>query len=120
LISYKGRSLTLNPAEVGDFWKWANRFWKGAVNFRIWERQHEEDLVGWAGGIAACVTALCPTALCIGTDCPSDWKSNVHYIGAIILFSSTVYFCLIAFLGQVNTKIKEDETLGSTGNSPKK
>lgn len=120
LISYKGRTLTLNPDEVGGFWKGANKFWKGAVNFRIWERQHEEDLVGWAGGIAACVTALCPTALCIGTNCPSDWSSNVHYISAIVLFSTTVYFCLAAFLGQVNEKILKDESLGRVGYTPKK
>jgi len=83
-------------------------------------RKLRENLVGWAGGIAACVTALSPTSFCIGTNCPSDLKSNIHYIGAIILFSTTVYFCLVAFLGQVNTKIKEDEATGVVGFTPKK
>ena len=83
-------------------------------------RNLRENLVGWAGGIAACVTATFPTAICIGANCPSDWKSNVHYIGAIVLFSTTVYFCLVAFLGQVNTKIKADEATNVVGFTPKK
>ena len=120
LISYKGRKTIIRPDDVGSLWKWISRFWKGAVNFRIWEKKHEEDLVGWAGGIAACVTATCPTAFCIGPDCPSDWKSNIHYIGAVVLFSTTIYFCLVAFLGQVKAKIKEDEAIGLIGNTPKK
>lgn len=82
-------------------------------------RNLRENLVGWAGGIAACVTAIFPTAICIGVNCPGDWKSNVHYLGAIILFSTTVYFCLVAFLGQVNAKIKEDEVNGMVGYTPK-
>ena len=83
-------------------------------------RNLRENLVGWAGGIAACVTAISPTAICVGVNCPSDWKSNIHYLGAIILFSTTVYFCLVAFLGQVNAKIKEDEVTGVVGYTPKK
>ena len=83
-------------------------------------RNLSENLVGWAGGIAACVTALSPTSFCTGANCPSDWKSNVHYMGAIVLFSTTVYFCLVAFLGQVNMKIKEDEATGVVGFTSKR
>lgn len=120
LMSYKGHKPTIHEEAVGKFWKWVSRFWSGAINLRIWERKHEEDLVGWFGGIAAWVTAIFPTAICIGENCPSDWRSNIHYLGAVILFSTTVYFCLVAFLRQVNAKIEQDEENGLTGNSPKK
>lgn len=111
LISYKGRKPDLHKNDIGIFWKWMSKFWKGAVNFRIWERKHEEDLVGWVGGIAAWVTATYPTARCIGKDCPYDSISCIHYIGAVILFSTTVYFCLFAFKDRANAK---------SGNAPPK
>jgi len=120
LMSYKGHKPLLQEEEVGKFWKWVSGFWKGAIKFRILEKEHEEDLIGWIGGIAAWVTAISPTAICIGENCPPDWKSNIHYLGAVILFSTTVYFCLVAFLGQVNEKIKEDKTNGLTGTTPRK
>ena len=97
LISYKGHKHTLHKNDVGRFWNWVNRFWKGAIKFRIWERKHEEDLVSWVGGVAAVITAVCPTACCLGENCPYDPISRIHYIGAIVLFSTTVYFCLVAF-----------------------
>jgi hypothetical protein len=56
LMSYKGHKPVLDEKDVGNFWNSLSRFWKGAINFRIWERKHEEDLVGWAGGIAAWIT----------------------------------------------------------------
>ncbi len=111
LISYKGHKPVLHQNDLGEFWKWMSKFWRGAINFRIWERKNEEDLVSCMGGVAAWFTAICPTAYCIEKDCPNDPISCIHYIGAIILFSTTVYFCLVAFRNQVNSKI---------GNGPKK
>jgi len=115
LISYKGHKPTLHKNDVGRFWNWVSIFWKGASNFRIWERKHEEDLVGWMGGVAAWITAVCPTARCLGENCPYDPISYIHYITAIILFSTTVYFCLVAFSAQANAKIKNDEKLSGKG-----
>lgn len=121
LISYKGHKPRLHKNEVGKFWNWVSKFWKGAINFRIREREHEEDLVGWVGGIAAGVTAVNPTAFCVEKTCPSDPTAIIHYIGAFILFATTVYFCLVAFRGQVNAKIKINEGLsGKGGKDPKK
>lgn len=110
LISYKGRKPELHENDVSRFWKWMSRFWKGAINFRIWERKHEEDLVSLIGGIAAWTTAVCPTTRCIGTDCPDDPISSIHYIGAVVLFSTTVYFCLFAF---------RVRAIAKSGNAPK-
>ncbi len=118
LMSYKGNKPTLHKNDVGKFWKWSSKFWKRAINFRILERKHEEDWVGWVGGVAAWVTALNSTSECL--KCPSDLESIIHYIGAIILFSTTVYFCLIAFSGQVKAKIKIDQKLSRNfGSDPK-
>jgi hypothetical protein len=121
LISYKGHKHTLDKNDVGKFWSWVNNFWKGAINFRIWERKHEEDLVSWMGGVAAGITAVCPTAHCLGKECPYDPISYIHYMGANVLFSTTVYFCLVAFKSQAIKKIKRDEKLpGKSGFDPKK
>lgn len=118
LMSYKGNQPTLHQNDVGKFWRWAGGVWKGAINFRIRERKHEEDWVGWVGGIAAWVTALNSTSECF--NCPSALESNIHYAGAIILFSTTVYFCLFAFSDQVRAKIKNDQKLsGNFGNDSK-
>jgi hypothetical protein len=106
LISYKGHQIILNIDEVGEFWNWVNKYWNGAIKFRIWERKNEEDWVATMGGIAALVTSLCPTALCVGKNCPHDTISTIHYFGASILFATTVYFCLVAFRNQVISKIK--------------
>ncbi len=119
LISYKGNKPTLHKDDVGVVCKWVGRFWTKAINLRIWVRKREEDWMGWVGGIAAWVTALNSTSKCL--DCrPADLESTVHYIGAIILFSTTVYFCLIAFSDQVKKKIEDDEKLlGNVGKDPK-
>lgn len=111
LISYKGHKPTLQKKDIGKFWNWVNSFWKKAIDFRIWERKHEEDLVGWIGGIAAGLTAVFPTALCLGEDCPDDPISRIHYLSAIVLFSTTVYFCLVAFRISVNKKLEDAQAL---------
>jgi hypothetical protein len=73
--------------------------------------KHQEDLVSWVGGIAAWATALYPTAYCTDNGCPPDPKSTIHYIAAIILFSTTVYFCLVAFTRRAKNKIyNQNET----------
>jgi len=121
LMSYKGHKFTIHEGDVGKFWSWASNFWKGAINFRIWEKKHEEDLIGWVGGVAAWITAACPTARCLGKNCPHDPIAIIHYLGAIVLFSTTVYFCLVAFRSQAKAKIKKDEKLNrKSGIGPKK
>ena len=120
LMSYKGHKPTIQEKDLGKFWKWVGGFWRWIITFRIWERKHEEDLVGWIGGIAAWVTALFPTSICFEGYCPPDWRSNIHYLGAIMLFSTTVYFCLVGFLGQVNDKIRQDDAAGLAGDTPRK
>lgn len=120
LMSYKGHKHIVHKNNVGKFWNWASNFWKRAINFRIWERKYEEDLVGWVGGVAAWITAVCPTARCLEKICPYDPIAYIHYIGAIVLFSTTVYFCLVAFKSQAKAKIKNDEKLNrKSGIGPK-
>jgi len=119
LASYKGHKPTLHKNDVGKFWNWVSKFWKGAINFRIWERKHEEDLVSWVGGVAAWVTAVYPTAFCVENACPPDPTSTIHYIGATVLISTTVYFCLVAFRSRAYAKRKAEGLLGKGGNDPK-
>ena len=111
LMSYKGHKHTLHINNVGRFWNWLSSFWKGATNFRIYERKYEEDLVGWIGGIAAWITAIFPIARSLKENSSYDTISYIHYIAAIILFSTTVYFCLIAFSTQAKDKIKNEDKL---------
>jgi hypothetical protein len=111
LISYKGHKHTLHIDHVGRFWNWLSSFWKGATNFRIYERKYEEDLVGWIGGIAAWVAAIFPIARSLKENSSYDTISYIHYIAAIILFSTTVYFCLVAFSTQAKDKIKNEDKL---------
>lgn len=110
LMSYKGHKPTLGDQDISNFWYMVSKVWSKAIAFRKWEAKHEEDLVGWVGGIAAWVTAVSPTSFCIGINCPSDPISTRHLFGAIFLFATTVYFCLFAFRRQVKNKILEDET----------
>lgn len=109
LISYKGHQVILEEHEVSRFWKWLARFWRGAIRFRIWERKHEEDLVGWLGGICAIIAALFPTAFCTGRACPFDPIGLIHNLSAVILFLTTAYFCLVAFRLRVNEKMQQSE-----------
>jgi hypothetical protein len=113
MMSYKGHKHPLEK-DVGKFWKWVGNFWKGGIKFRKVERKHEEDLVGWVGGFAAWVAAVFPTTKCVEEVCPSDPISTIHIIGAIILFSTTVYYCLVAFRGAAKSKINN----GESGNEP--
>jgi hypothetical protein len=120
LISYKGHKPTLDKDKISKFWKWISRFWEGAINFRIEEKKHEENLVGWTGGFAAWITALFPTAFCSGHGSPSEPTSIIHYISAGILFSTTVYFCEVAFISRAKDKLKNVESSGNVGKSSHK
>ena len=69
------------------------------------------SLIGW---VAAWVAALFPTAC---DDCTANIKSFAHVGGAIVLFATTVYFCLVAFLRKVNEKLEKNEKLRTTASS---
>jgi hypothetical protein len=121
LISYQGHRPPLDQIHVGKFWNWVNSFWKGAIDFRKRERKYEEDLVTWVGGVAAAITALFPTAYCLGADCPRDPISVIHYIAAALVFGTTVFFCLVAFRSRAVDKLKRAEKLpGKTGAAPRR
>lgn len=98
LLAYNGRSRDLHPNAVGKFWQAVDKFWNGAIEFRLWMRKIEERLVSLIGGVAAICAALFPTACDF---CGNDIKSRIHIIAAVILFSTIAYFCLVAFRGQV-------------------
>jgi hypothetical protein len=123
LISYKGHHQTVHQKDLGKFWHWLNQYWKGALRFRVHERKHEEDWVSTLGGIAAIVTALNPTAYCtnscpcepipawVTVSCASDLASQIHLVGAFILFTTTAYFCLVAFRIRAEQKINQEQGL---------
>jgi len=92
LISYKGHRQEKIASEPGT------------LRAHIWEslREYQEDVVSTVGGVAAILTALSPTT-CDG--CLMDTKATIHLLGAFILFSTVVYFCLIAFLRSLNQKL---------------
>ena len=98
LLAYNGRSRTLHPNEVGKFWQVLDKFWNGAIEFRLGMRKIEERVVSLIGGFAAICAALFPTACDF---CGNDIKSRLHMVAAVILFSTIAYFCLVAFGGQV-------------------
>lgn len=68
--------------------------------------KREEDIVSSVGGIAAWVTALNPTAFSVGS---TNMTSTIHYLGAFVLFSTTVYFCLYAFTSRARRKSKRKD-----------
>lgn len=110
-VGYKGHKPELAPNKVGRFWQWMGSFLNWLitfvnVDFRMWGRKHEEDMVSTIGGLAALTAALYPTA-CDG--CVPDTKSHIHIIAAVILFSTVVYFCLVAFLRSVKAKLQIDK-----------
>jgi hypothetical protein len=71
------------------------------------------SIVGW---VAAWVAALFPTTC---DDCTADVKSFAHIGGAIVLFATTVYFCLVAFLRRVSEKLEKNDKLGNIESSKK-
>ena len=94
LISYKGhlQSKPKDPSE--SLLKWI-------LSFK-WLKRYQEDVVSTIGGTAAIFAALYPTA-CDG--CSMDKRAIIHLTGAFILFSTVVYFCMIAFLRSLNHKL---------------
>jgi len=94
LISYKGHLQGEPRDETQSLWKWI-------ISFK-WLNRYQEDVISTIGGFAAIFTALFPTncdGCAVGTD------ARVHLVGAFILFSTIVYFCLIAFLRSLNAKL---------------
>jgi hypothetical protein len=75
-------------------------------------KRREQEAVTTLGGLAGIATALYPTA-CNG--CDTDIRSVVHYFGAFILFSTTVYFCLFVFRDSAVAKAKKKENEGVSG-----
>ncbi len=109
LIAYKGFRPELDPKDVGWFWQWVggllnavSRLWHGTTDYRVAGRRDEEDIVSTIGGVAAMLTALFSTA-CDG--CDAGLSSWIHYISAVTLFLTVVYFCLTAFLRRVSEKL---------------
>jgi len=98
LLAYNGRSRDLTPDTVGKFWQDLEKFWNGAIEFRIGMRKIEERVVSLIGGVAAICSALFPTAC---DSCGNEIKFRIHIAAAVILFSTIAYFCLVAFRGQV-------------------
>ena len=92
LISYKGHVQEVIGSEHPTL---LTRLWD-------WLKTHQEDVVGSIGGMAAIFTALNPTAC---GDCSMNTKAIIHSAGAFVLFSSVVYFSLIAFLRSLNRKL---------------
>jgi hypothetical protein len=88
LVSYKGHKVIVANSQGRKLWVLAKRY--------------QEDLVSLLGGMAAIATALFPT-YCDG--CSIDIKARIHATGAVILFTTVVYFCLIAFMRSVNEKL---------------
>ncbi|RUA02062.1 MAG: hypothetical protein DSY89_03550 [Deltaproteobacteria bacterium] len=68
----------------------------------MWAYNGHTQMEKWVSKIAsisAIIVAIFPTACDI---CPSDLKSAIHYVAAVVLFSTIAYFCLGPF--KKNTK----------------
>lgn len=89
LVSYKGHPLEVTSSRGGTVW------------VRI--QRYQEDWISGAGGIAAILAGLYPTA-CDG--CSLGTTATVHTIGALLLFFNVFYFSLIAFLRSLNKKLQ--------------
>jgi hypothetical protein len=105
LLAYNGHSPEIEEDRLSSFWSWIGNYWKGAIEFRVSERKMEERLVSLIGGVAAIATALFPTAC---DTCDMNTRSYIHVVGAVILFLTTAYFCLVAFHRQVKNATKEE------------
>jgi hypothetical protein len=97
LFSYKGHKH--GPAKPGS-----RRTGEGKAKFRDWPKKlwayvkrNQEDVVSIIGGVAALSTALFPTAQDPDVFVLSDPVSTTHYIAAVFVFLTTIYFCLVAF-----------------------
>ena len=97
LIAYKGNLQGRPRRKSENLWKWIRSF--------KWLKVYQEDIVSFVGGFAAIFTALYPTA-CDG--CPFNTQARIHTTGAGILFSTVVYFSLIAFMRRVTRKLVRD------------
>jgi hypothetical protein len=94
LVSYKGHKLLVANTAGSKLWVLAKRY--------------QEDLISLLGGLAAIATALFPTTC---DTCTPDMIGRIHTTGAVILFATVVYFCLIAFLRSVNEKLLQNAGL---------
>jgi hypothetical protein len=94
LISYKGHLQGEPRDETKSFWKWV-------ISFK-WVNRYQEDIISTTGGFAAIFAALFPTKC---DYCKPSIDASIHNAGAIILFSTIVYFCLIAFIRSLNNKL---------------
>ena len=94
LIAYKGRLQGRPKRKSKKTLDWI-------LSFK-WIRVYQEQILSTLGGVAAIFTALYPTA-CDG--CPINSRAVIHMSGAFILFSTVVYFCLVAFPRRVNKKL---------------
>ena len=100
LIAYKGRLQGRPKRKSEKLWKWIRSF--------KWMKVYQEDIVSSIGGFAAIFTALYPTA-CDG--CPMNSQARIHMTGAFILFSTVVYFSLVAFPRRVTRKLVRENTV---------
>jgi hypothetical protein len=93
-----GRFWTL----VGGFLNWASKLWNGNIDFRVKGRQQEEDLASTIGGLGAITPVLSPTAMDPNM---INLAAKIHYFGGCLLFAAVVYFCRVAFLRSVTSKL---------------
>jgi hypothetical protein len=94
LIAYKGHLQGRAKRKSENLWDWI-------LSFK-WVKVYQEDIISMIGGLAAIFTALHPTA-CDG--CPMNAQARIHTTGALLLFSTVIYFSLVAFLRSVNKKL---------------
>jgi hypothetical protein len=74
-----------------------------------------ENWVAKAGGFAAWVTALFPTTPSGGEISQSSQLNPlIHNFGAVILFATTIYFCLFAFRTRARKK-REGKIVSASG-----
>jgi hypothetical protein len=109
LVAYQGHRPRLPVGQVGWFWSGVGGFlnaitgpWRGDFDFRVAGRQNEEDLVSTLGGLAAIVAALFPTNR---DGVPANATAHIHGLAGGILFTTVAYYCLIAFLRSVTSKL---------------
>lgn len=125
LMSYKGRP----HKTAGKFWRWLARYFPAARTWGDVWRIRQEDFISSLGGIAAWGVALFPTEkIDPALACPKPLTglealppadavakavSAMHLTFAVILFLTTVYFCLVAFRVRVTDKIERRGAAGA-------